>query len=71
VSYPNELGKLAASSKHLTPELLALELEKLRREVEIYAIHIKPMNRDNVIEQIAALGNSRVSIGEIDRLYEW
>jgi cAMP phosphodiesterase len=71
VSYPNELGELAAASKHLTPELLALELEKLRRDVEIYAIHIKPMNRDNVIKQIAALDNSRVSIGEIDRLYEW
>jgi cAMP phosphodiesterase len=71
VSYPNELGELAAASKHLTPELLALELEKLRREVEVYAIHIKPMNRDNVIKQIAALDDSRVLIGEIDRLYEW
>jgi cAMP phosphodiesterase len=71
VSYPNELGELAASAKHLTPELLALELGKLRREVEVYAVHSKPMNRDNVIKQIAALENSRVSIGEIDRLYEW
>jgi len=71
VSYPNELGELAAASKHLTPELLALELEKLRREVEVYAIHIKPMNRDDVIKQVAALDDPRVSIGEIDRLYEW
>ena len=26
VSFPNELGKLAAASKHLTPELLAVEV---------------------------------------------
>lgn len=71
VSYPNELGALAAASKHLTPELLALELKKLRREVDVYAIHIKPMNRDNVIKQVVALADPRVTIGEIDRLYEW
>lgn len=71
VSYPNELGELAAASKHLTPELLATELKKLGREVEVYAVHIKPTNRDGVIEQLAALGDPRVSIGEIDRVYEW
>jgi cAMP phosphodiesterase len=71
VSFPNELGELAAASKHLTPELLAVELKKLKREVEVYAVHIKPTNRKEVIQQIAALGNPRVSVAEIDRVYEW
>ena len=71
VSFPNELGELAAASKHLTPELLAVELKKLNREVEVYAVHIKPTNRKEVIQQIAALGNPRVSVAEIDRVYEW
>ncbi|MEK6284865.1 MAG: 3',5'-cyclic-nucleotide phosphodiesterase [Acidobacteriota bacterium] len=71
VSFPNEMGELAAASKHLTPELLAVELKKLKREVEVYAVHIKPTNREEVIKQIAALDNPRVSVGEIDRVYEW
>lgn len=71
VSFPNEMAELAQASKHLTPELLADELKKLDREVEVYAVHIKPTNRDDVITQIAALTGPPVSIGEIDHVYEW
>lgn len=71
VSYPNELERLASDSKHLTPRLLAEELEKLDRDVEIYAVHIKPMNREEVIRQLKLLENHPVSIGEINRVYEW
>jgi cAMP phosphodiesterase len=71
VSYPDELAELAAASKHLTPGLLAEELKKLNRDVEIYAVHIKPTNREEVMRQIGMLNNQRVSIGEINRVYEW
>ena len=71
VSFPNELGELAEASKHLTPELLMRELRKLDRKVDVFAVHIKPTNRERVIEQIAALPGAPVSIGEIDRVYEW
>ena len=71
VSYPDELDELAAASKHLTPALLGSELKKLNREVEVYAVHIKPMNREDVIRQLGNLNSSRVSIGEINRVYEW
>lgn len=71
VSFPNEMAELAESSKHLTPELLSAELRKLDREVEVYAVHIKPTNREQVIRQIAGLGDTRISIGEINREYEW
>lgn len=71
VSFPNEMGELAEASKHLTPELLADELKKLDREVDVYAVHIKPTNRDAVITQIAALTGTPVSIAEIDHVYEW
>ena len=71
VSYPNEMSELAAASKHLTPELLAAELRKLNRDVEVYAVHIKPSNRDDVIKQLAALNDWRVGVAEIDRVYEW
>lgn len=71
VSFPNEMAELAEASKHLTPALLAIELRKLNRDVEVYVVHIKPTHREDVIRQIAALGNLRVSVGEIDRVYEW
>jgi cAMP phosphodiesterase len=70
VSYPDELAELAAASKHLTPALLAEELRKLDRDVEIYAVHIKPSNRDEVIRQLGMLGNAQILIGEINRVYE-
>ena len=71
VSFPNEMGKLAAASKHLTPELLAGEINKLDRQAQIIAVHIKPTNRDTVIQQLASLGNPAVSVGRIDHEYVW
>lgn len=71
VSFPNEMGQLAAASKHLTPELLAGEINKLDRNSEIIAVHIKPTNRDTVIHQLASLGNPAVSVGRIDHEYVW
>lgn len=71
VSYPNELEKLAAASKHLTPQSLARDLEKLNRDVEIFAVHIKPTGRDKVIRELAALNDPRISVAESDRTYRW
>ena len=71
VSYPNRLAELAAASKHLTPALLKTELAKLSRDVEVYAVHIKPSNREDVLRELEELGDGRVSAAEIDRVYEW
>lgn len=71
VSFPDELAKLAADSKHLTPRLLAAELEKLDRDVQVFAVHIKPTNRDEVIRQLGALNNPMISVAELGRDYEW
>lgn len=72
VSYPTELEDLAAASKHFTPRSLALDLKKLgRNDVEIYAVHIKPSNRETVIDQLARLTGPAVRVAEIGRVYEW
>lgn len=71
VSFPNELGALAAASKHLTPELLAEDLKKLGRDVDVYAVHIKPTNRNDVVRQLGLLNNPRIVVGEINRVYQW
>jgi cAMP phosphodiesterase len=71
VSYPNEMENLAAVSKHLTPQTLASELLKLRTDAEVYATHIKPSSREQVMRQLAELCGSKVSVAEIGRVYEW
>lgn len=71
VSFPDELYKLAADSKHLTPRLLESELVKLKREISVFAVHIKPTNRNEVIRQLGLLNNPMISIAELGREYEW
>lgn len=71
VSFPNELEELAAASRHFTPRALAADLEKLARDIEIFAVHIKPTNRDSVVVQLGELGDNRIYVAEADRVYEW
>jgi cAMP phosphodiesterase len=71
VSYPNEMEELAAASKHFTPQSLSADLKKLGREVEIYAVHIKPSNRDQVISQLGELADPAVRVAQIGLVYEW
>jgi ribonuclease BN (tRNA processing enzyme) len=71
VSYPNEMETLAAASRHLTPQSLRSELFKLKQELEIYCVHIKPGYRDRVLRQLNELRNPRICVAEIGRAYEW
>jgi cAMP phosphodiesterase len=53
-SFPDERRELALESGHLTPSLLAAELEKLGRpEVPIYITHMKPAFVDQIQAQLA------------------
>lgn len=71
VSYPNEQEQLAAVSKHLTPQSLDAELAKLTRPTDVYAVHLKPQFRRQVIEQLAQLNRPRVFVAEINHQYSW
>ena len=53
VCLPNEQLDLAEKVRHLTPNTLALELEKLSSTgITIFITHIKPSVREQVIDQI-------------------
>lgn len=71
VSYPNEMEELAAASKHYTPRALDSELKKLRHDVPVYAVHLKPQFRAEVSRQVAALDRNHVSVAEINHIYAW
>lgn len=69
VSYPNEMAELAKSSKHLTPEKLDGELRALKREIPVFAVHLRHLYREQISRQLQELGRSNLYIGEIDRDY--
>jgi len=69
VSYPNEMETLAADSKHLTPQALEIELRKMNRSVEVFAVHLKPQFRAQVKAQLQQLKRHNVKLAEIGREY--
>lgn len=62
-SFPNVLAHVANASGHLTAELLATELAKLRRPVPIIAVHLKPRHAPAVSAELHALGLGDLRIG--------
>ena len=41
-AFPNKERAIATASKHLCPQMLAEELEKMRATPEVYITHLKP-----------------------------
>ncbi|HEX8096808.1 MAG TPA: 3',5'-cyclic-nucleotide phosphodiesterase [Pyrinomonadaceae bacterium] len=71
-SFPNSMAKLAEVSRHFTPESLAKELGKLNHNgLDILAVHLKPSYREQIVEELKALGIPRLSVMEPGRVYEW
>jgi cAMP phosphodiesterase len=69
VTFPNEMAWLADVSKHLTPSLFAEELRKLHQPAAVVAVHLKARYRDQVIQEIQALGMPQVEIGRFGKPY--
>lgn len=56
ISFPSRLSEIAKASKHLTPDNLKDELEKLQRDdVAIYINHIKPSYEEEIKEELLKL----------------
>lgn len=52
-AFSNREERLAVISKHLCPNMLAAELQKLERECEIHITHLKPGQIELTMEEIA------------------
>ena len=62
-SFPNRLQSIADLSQHLTPRTLASEAQKLRRpSIPIFATHLKPQFREEIIAELKKLKGLRVKI---------
>ena len=68
-SFPNSMSDLACMSKHLTPALLAQELRKLDRDdISVYAYHLKPAYKDQILRELHELHIPRLTVLEEDRM---
>jgi cAMP phosphodiesterase len=70
-SFPNEFGWLAEASKHLTPELIVEEMRKLTRPAHVFAVHIKPSARDQVVREVEQLRREDFTVARIGHEYSW
>ena len=70
-SFPNGQRWLAEASKHLTPEMLGQELKKLKKDIPVGIYHLTPGDRDEMLPQILALKDSRLSLLEQNAVFSF
>ncbi|HET7341501.1 MAG TPA: 3',5'-cyclic-nucleotide phosphodiesterase [Methylomirabilota bacterium] len=68
-AFPDRLGALAEVAKHMTPDLIRRELDKLPADVPVLIYHVKPQFHDEIGEQLGAIAGHRISFAEQDRTY--
>ncbi len=62
-SFPNRFQELADLSRHLTPQTLAKEVEKLGNpSVPILVTHLKPQYREEIIKELEKIKGCRLEI---------
>lgn len=71
LSFPNRMQWLADVSGHFTPQTLAAELTKIQSDAPVYLYHLKPAFLDELRAEVAALGNPRLRILELDDEFEF
>lgn len=70
-SFPDSMTELANISQHLTPSLFAEEMTKLRPGVRFLAVHIKPVFRAQVIEELGVLKRPEIEIATPGKEYRF
>ncbi len=62
VSFPNSMLQVANDSLHHTPATMKEEIKKMPKDVPIFLGHLKPNFQDLLYQEIAAIGESRITI---------
>ncbi len=70
-AFPNRMEALAHAARHLTPSLFLQEARKLERTVKYIAVHLKPRFRDEIVNELMALGLPNLEIGRFDVEYSF
>jgi ribonuclease BN (tRNA processing enzyme) len=67
-AFPNRLADLADISRHMTPERLRRERDKMPPDVPVLVYHVKPAFADETAEELSRLGGD-ISVVEQDKVY--
>jgi ribonuclease BN (tRNA processing enzyme) len=71
-AFSNHEQRLAIVSKHLCPDMLASELQKLERECEIHITHLKPGRIEVTMEEIEnCLGGFKPRMLQNNQVFEF
>lgn len=71
-AFSNREQRLAIVSKHLCPDMLANELQKLERDCEIHITHLKPGQIELTMEEIErCLGNFQPRMLQNNQVFEF
>jgi ribonuclease BN (tRNA processing enzyme) len=68
-AFPNRLGALAEVARHMTPELIRRELDKMPADVPVLIFHVKPQFHDEIGDELGAVGGARITMAEQDKTY--
>ncbi len=70
-SFDNDLERIAELSYHLTPSMMAGELEKLENDCPVFLHHLKPPCVAKIAREVADLGLPKVELLEQGRTYSF
>jgi len=70
-AFPNELSVIADNSHHMTPDILARQLDDIRPDCPVFVINIKPSYRDTVVGQLGDLRIQGLEVMAVGRDYFW
>jgi ribonuclease BN (tRNA processing enzyme) len=68
-AFPNRLSGLADVAKHMTPERIRRELDKLPADVPVLIYHVKPQFKDEIGDELGEIAGHRISFAEQDKTY--
>jgi ribonuclease BN (tRNA processing enzyme) len=68
-AFPNRLAGLAEIARHMTPETIRRELDKMPPDVPVLIFHVKPQFHDEIGEELGEVGGARITMLEQDRTY--
>jgi ribonuclease BN (tRNA processing enzyme) len=68
-AFPNRLTGLAEAARHMTPEMIRRELDKIPADVPVLIFHVKPQFHDEIGEELGAVGGALITMLEQDRTY--
>jgi ribonuclease BN (tRNA processing enzyme) len=68
-AFPNRMAALADIARHMTPELIRRELDKMPADVPVLIFHVKPQFYDEVGEELGAVSGARITMVEQDKTY--